>query len=268
MILRIVVINLLIFFSQISMAEKRILTLGWNVESGDNDPRHIESQLKALEGYDIVGLTEVRFPNAQLYADAVEHGEGAGGSLNPRFEYEISDTGGADRMMIIWDDKRFRRIDSDELSHIGGGSHRVPMYIHFELRSNGEEFLYMVNHLARGNEQKRNQQANELNQWARQQSLPIIAVGDYNFDYSVDEGIGNQSMTNFIKDDVWTWLRPDRLHQTQVSEKYYSVLDFIFTANMPIHWTGDSRVLLDGFVVTDTTNTSDHRPIEARFLIK
>ena len=38
----------------------------------------------------------------------------------------------------------------------------------------------MVNHLYRTKEARRHLQADLLNEWASQQQLPVIAVGDYN----------------------------------------------------------------------------------------
>lgn len=40
----------------------------------------------------------------------------------------------------------------------------------------------MVNHLYRGSASGRHTQSKKLNQWARSQDVPVIAVGDYNFD--------------------------------------------------------------------------------------
>ena len=46
----------------------RLAVLGWNVESGDNDPAVIAEQLKELAGYDIYMLCEVHPDNLPLYA--------------------------------------------------------------------------------------------------------------------------------------------------------------------------------------------------------
>ena len=40
-----------------------------------------------------------------------------------------------------------------------------------------------VNHLARGNAELRQEQAKALRLWAADQELPIIGIGDYNFDF-------------------------------------------------------------------------------------
>lgn len=46
----------------------------------------------------------------------------------------------------------------------------------------------MVNHLYRSNNERRHAQAQGLNEWARSQTLPVIATGDYNFDWHFQTG--------------------------------------------------------------------------------
>ncbi len=59
----------LLFIVSDSIAQKRILVLSWNVESGDNESSTIEDQLKQFEGCDIIGLCEVNKNNAEKYAN-------------------------------------------------------------------------------------------------------------------------------------------------------------------------------------------------------
>ena len=82
---------------------------------------------------------------------------------------------------------------------------------HFRDRESGVDFLITVNHLARGNENIRRRQAAGLRKWAEAQSLPLIAIGDYNFDYDFRTKAGNMAFQLFTKDNVWKWLRPEEL---------------------------------------------------------
>lgn len=253
-----------------SWAQKRILILGWNVESGDNDSNTIAQQLEDFEGYDILGITEVKASSAEDYADGAAVDEGAKGSSGTDFQHVISNTGSGDRMMIIWDNKRFEKIGApQELDNLNDPNlnHRSPMFVRFKIKNTSIEFLFMVNHLARGNATLRQQQATGLKTWAQSQTLPVIAVGDYNFDYSVDEGAGNTAMTNMLAGNVWEWVRPDRLHKTQASKRFNGVLDFMFIANKPATWSVDSRIITEGFPSNDDSSRSDHRPLEGRVLI-
>lgn len=252
----------------ISHADKRILVLGWNVESGDNDPVTIAKSLAELEGYDLIGLCEVKKGNASLYARAAAVGEGAKGSNRPNFKHEVSKSGDDDRLVIIWDAKRLTLIgEPQELDNLNDGNHRSPFFAHFKLKDTDTEFLFMVNHLARGDESLRQRQATGLGQWAAQQTLPIIAVGDYNFDYDIDDGIGNQAMKNMLSQDVFEWVQPPELFKTHASLKYNGVLDFVFISHKPNTWKVDSKILTGGFPFPDNSETSDHRPVQGRILI-
>ena len=250
-----------------STAQKRVLCLSWNVESGENHQDTIAKRLSEFEGYDIMGLTEVKARNADLYSQAASVGEGAGNSSSPDFKYALGSTGGNDRMMIIWDNKRFEKIgEAQELSQLNEGRHRAPLFAKFKIRNTEIEFIFMVNHLARGNSDLRDKQAQGLVEWAKEQTVPVISVGDYNFDFDIDEGVGNKGFNNMINDSVWIWLKPKRLYQTQFSPKYNSVLDFVFVANMPTNWEGYSTIILSHPSV-DNEAESDHRPVEAHFYI-
>ena len=249
-------------------AQKRLLILGWNVESGENDSATISQQLEALEGYDLIGLTEVNSANAVAYAEAAAKGEGAKGHARTDFRHRVSQSGRGDRTVIIWDNKRLELIgQAQELDHLNDDNHRAPFFAHFRLRGSSVAFLFMVNHLARIDADLRQRQATGLKEWAAQQNLPVIAVGDYNFDYDIDDGMGNQAMKKMLEGGIWQWVRPRRLHRTQASNKFYSVLDFIFLAHKPDHWQADSWILQIAAPIVDDNNRSDHRPVEARILI-
>jgi len=262
-----IVALLLIFTTQVN-AQQRILVLGWNVESGGNDPETISKQLADYNGYDIIGLYEVMEENAELYAMAAAVGEGSKGSDKPVFQYIVGKTGRSDRMMIIWDAKRFDLVgDPVEITDLQFKSYRAPFYAQFKLKNSEVEFLFMVNHLARGKSDIRQKQAAGLVIWAKNQILPIIAVGDYNFDYDVDDGAGNDAMNIFLEDDTFTWVRPLELYKTSASPGYNGVLDFMFVSNAPDNWQIDSKILAEGLDFIDYASTSDHRPIHGRLLI-
>ena len=73
--------------------------------------------------------------------------------------------------------------------------------------------------------------------------LPLLAIGDYNFDYNFHTKTGNKAFQLFTRDGVWKWLRPEklidsnwsdtnpRLPDDQRTDRYPdSILDFIFVA--------------------------------------
>ena len=46
--------------------------------------------------------------------------------------------------------------------------------------------------------------------WAASQKLPVIACGDYNFDWFFPTEKGNAAFDYFLEEGVWTWVRPER----------------------------------------------------------
>ena len=79
-----------------------------------------------------------------------------------------------------------------------------------------------------------------------------------------------------IEGDVWQWLKPNPLIDTNWSDdrrvtdhrvdRYPdSILDFIFVANQAKDWKGKSTVVVRDGDFPDNDQTSDHRPIIADF---
>ena len=148
-----------------------------------------------------------------------------------------------------------------------GGNVRAPLIGHFRIRDTDQEFLFMVNHLYRSREGRRHEQASLLNQWATMQVLPIVAVGDYNFDWSVNSGETDHDLgfDNLTENGVFTWVRPETLIRTQCSDQN-SVLDFVFVAGPARQWQANSEIVFpETSYCPDDEATSDHRPVLARF---
>lgn len=247
----------------------RLVVVSWNVESGDANPTVLAQRIRAFQGVDLWGLSEVEgntWMNA--FEPAAEDGESAD------FRRILGTTGGSDRLAILFNASRFDLVGQNELANINiNGSFRAPLVAHLRNRATGGEFLFMVNHLARGNAAARHQQGTLLNTWARQQTLPVVAVGDYNFDWDVPNGDANHDtgFDNMTRDDVFAWTRPPApLARTQCSEgtgsSGGSVLDFVFTAGAAQSWTGSSTIEREtGDCPDPGTQRSDHRPVRAEF---
>ncbi|MBL7042341.1 MAG: hypothetical protein ISR77_27135 [Pirellulaceae bacterium] len=69
----------------------------------------------------------------------------------------------------------------------------------------------MVNHLYRGSASGPHTRSKKLNQWARSQDVPVIAVGDYNFDCDYPKGIGRRSKRRSDTDSHQQWPRQSRV---------------------------------------------------------
>jgi hypothetical protein len=254
-----------------SQAEATMLAvMSWNVESDGADPTVVGTRIANFEGIDIWGLSEVKDAQATaVFEVSAEVGE------NANFDSILGTTGGSDRLLIIYDADRFEALGQEELEDINIGGHvRAPLVAHFHDRETEQEFLFMVNHLYRSRADRRREQARLLNQWAEEQPLPVIAVGDYNFDYDVVSGDHDPGLDLLTAGGFLEWVRPAVLTRTQcaattsdheVSCRYNSVLDFIFTAGTAMNWPVMSEIIVEAGDFPDDETTSDHRPVLAEF---
>jgi hypothetical protein len=236
--------------------------VGFNVESSGARPDVVDDLIAAVQGVDLWDFSEVQDAIwATLFAQAAAQGET--GAFTPI----LGTTGGGDRLLIVYHQDRFDLVRHFELTDINiGGNVRAPLVAHFRFKPAGPEFLFMVNHLYRSNTERRHEQARLLNAWARQQTLPVIAVGDYNFDWDVTNGatMHDRGYDLLTGDGVFTWVRPPQLIRTQCS--FDSVLDFVFVAGAARQWHASSEILAteEGYCPSDQSR-SDHRPVLALF---
>jgi endonuclease/exonuclease/phosphatase family metal-dependent hydrolase len=257
---------LVVLLPWLALADEQVVVAGWNVESGDATVNAVADRIAGFSDVDIWGLCEVYSSRAGDYEQAAEDGEGAdfGRVQGSNVSFGI-------RLLILYDNDRFELIAYEELHAINvSGTVRPPLVAHLRIRSSGDEFKFMVNHLYRGSEAGRIQQSTMLNDWAENETLPVIAVGDYNYDWRVvggetDHDVGYDRIT---EDDVFEWLRPTMLSETQYSPSYDpAVLDFVFLANDEGAVSGTSEIIVEPDDFPDDHTTSDHRPIMATLIL-
>jgi len=252
--------------AQIALPQTPDLTVAsFNVESGDANPATLSDDLRRVAATDIWGFSEVQ--NAS-WAQAFDSALTTSGN---DYETILGTTGGEDRLLIVFNSSRLERLSHQELSAINiGGTGRAPLVGHFRLRDGGQEFLFVVNHLFRGNANSRRQQATALNTWATAQTLPVIAVGDYNFDWNLPNGETSHDVgfDNLTANGVFEWVSPPVLIKTQCDPGFNSVLDFVFVAGAAKNWRGSSEILFrEPTYCPDDNRHSDHRPIRAEFIL-
>ncbi len=185
--------------------------------------------------------------------------------------------GNDDRLELIYSAKRFELLERIELSKheehvLNNGGHRSPLAARLRDREAGRDYLVMVNHLARGNEAFRNQQAIGLREWARDQSVPCICVGDFNMDYEFNPPKGNQAFVEMLSDNVWSWVKPKDLIDSNwwdpegdgVDNFEGSLLDFAFVSGEAKQWSPRCEVIVEPGDFPDDAKTSDHRPIRVQ----
>jgi len=240
--------------------------MSYNLESGDADIDYLVDEIEAFENVDIWGFSEVDKDWADLLEQAAGDGEGAD------FDQILGSTGRSDRLMIVYNSEELDYIDDFELHRINprvDGSRRVrsALVARFRYKATGQEFMFMVNHLYRGRADRRHEQATLLNEWVAEQEHPVIAVGDYNFDWEVDGGDNDHDLgyDNMTKGDEFTWVRPNSLVKTQKSPSYNSVLDFVFVSKAAAPFAGTSTIIVRSGDIPDDGNMSDHRPVAATF---
>lgn len=244
-----------------SFAQEQLTVVSWNAESGDADSAVVANRIAEFDGVDIWGICEVKHSWASTFESAAEVGE------NADFGSVLGTTGRGDRLLIIYDSDRLELLDHEELDAINPQNRvRSPLVGHFRLAASGDEFLFMVNHLYRTNDNARHLQSEQLNDWAEHQTLPIIAVGDFNYDWRVEGGDTNhdRGYDLLTEDGVFEWVRPDVLVRTQYSRSYPpSVLDFVFLANEEGAISGSSKIVVADGDLPDNNDTPDHRPVLA-----
>ena len=245
--------------------------ISYNVESDDLDdtnPRLVAEDIREIAGPDLWGLSEVADREA---ADIFARAAAVPGA---DFESVFGTTGTLDKLQIIYNKNNLELLDSEELDNVGGS--RSPLVAHFKFLPTGREFLFTVNHFNRGSESKRNRQAENLREWAAAQSLPVIAVGDYNFDFDLAEKKGNRAFDIFQQKDVMTWIEPNCLKTnscpptgTQCDPNYASILDYVFVSGSAKTWPAESEILFIQKSVCEKEKEgfSDHYPLAANFSV-
>lgn len=281
------------------VAAEEFRLLAWNVESNrpgsppDSDARVIASQLVALlkapaTRAQIVALSEVAPADAHAYRKAVALG------LDAETDFVTSASGGfrdADSLLLVVDATRFRiedvmelhryvgivanfNVDDEKSPEHGTVRARSPLAARIRDRVTGEWFWLVVVHLARGEDDLRTDQARMLVAWARDQKAPVIAAGDFNFDWDMYTKRGNPGFDAMLADDVWEWIQPDPLRDTNWAaardnpdrDRFPdSILDFVFAAHAAKEWSGSSEVVVRPGDFPDDDKASDHRPILATF---
>ncbi|MCC6167725.1 MAG: lamin tail domain-containing protein [Caldilineaceae bacterium] len=246
-----------------AVADPGTLTLaGWNVESGGALQSVVADRIASFDGVDIWGLSEVLQVDAEAYEFGAEEGEGAD------FASLLGTTGGADRLLLIWNAGRFEQTGGGELHDIALGG-RAPLYVQLRNQTTLDELIILVNHLHRANATARSQQAQLLNDWAGTQDLPLIALGDYNFDWDLKDDLKHDiGYDLLVADGVWHWVRPNELVTTQCSGwpcRYRSVLDFVFVAGDAQNWPAQTEIVAVENDFPDDNTTPDHRPVRVTF---
>jgi endonuclease/exonuclease/phosphatase family metal-dependent hydrolase len=129
----------------------------------------------------------------------------------------------------------------------------------------------MVNHLARGDRRKgtpnrRQVQAEMLNTWVANQTLPTIAVGDYNFDFQLSQNKHDPALDLMVRNQNWFWLYPETFDRTQCNMNLPAAfLDFIFVTRPVLGWSPQADILSHPDDCQRESENSDHKALVVEF---
>lgn len=283
-------------------AAQEFRLLAWNVESNRPNQPAVSDELVIAEQLtelmrdpatrsELICLTEVEPRTALRFRQAIATGLGSPVDSVTSASGGFQDT---DSLLLVVDQTRFRIEEAQEIHRYAGiaanfnvtesdsedfGALRArsPLAVRLTDRQLGLTFWLIVNHLARGEADLRTDQAKLLRQWALDHPVPIITAGDFNFDYEFASGQGNAGYQAMIEGNVWQWLKPDPLVDSnwaddrnapagQRVDRYpNSILDFVWVANHARQWQGEADVVVRPGDFPDNERTSDHRPLIATF---
>ena len=201
-----------------------LTVIGFNVEakqpssppSWDSTIDTVAATVRAAPKADVWGFSEV--PNKDWAGKLKE----AAGS---NYWYLWGESGSSDHLVIVFNKDTLEQVGTVRELQDPAYTGRKPLVAKFKVKSTGKTFLFMVNHLTRGNsttEYRRHQQAETLNEWAREVDSPVIAVGDYNFDLDLRKQQGKWLLTgeldlglhNMTKAGRWIWVQPESFMPT------------------------------------------------------
>jgi hypothetical protein len=251
------------FWASLSSAQE--LRVGsFNLESGDAKLTYLTEQLREIgHSADIWGFQEVFDHWAIDVTDALAASSGV------PYDFVLGTTGAGDRLLIAFNADRFQLRYYEELDDLNvKGRVRAPLVVALTDRHTNLDFLFMNNHLYRSRAEHRHWQAEGLNAWAQMQTQPVIAVGDYNFDFDIARESYDEGYDHMTRDGVFSWIRPQRLVPTQCNRGYGKVLDFLFTGGPAVSWESASEIMFpDQDYCYDNSVKSDHRPVLGRLQV-
>jgi hypothetical protein len=239
--------------------------MSWNVDSGDVDPQLVALRMAAAEGVGLWGLCSSRNDRrVELLTQA------AGENESNRF-LTIRNVAAAGRCLVVYDAGCFEPLMRFDLDWEGEPwckpQTTLPpaLVVRFRHHPTDLEFYFMVNCL---DSTCAAQQVARLHEWAARQTLPVIAVGTYWFQYGLGlrpvPCAGRKGLTTLLSDGVFKWLMPAHLVKTYNSEAE-TIEDFVFVAHASGRLRGRSQI------VTGPSDFSggrpSHRPVKAEFTV-
>lgn len=249
----------LLFASTAATAAGTLAVVSFNVDSDDASDDFIAAQLRKSEGIDIWGLSEVW--QKQDWPETLR----AGAEKGAKTEYGsvLGSTGDSNRMLILYRRDRLELLATEELLEARATERQAaPLAAHFRSGGGPELMLVVVNFSEQA--ARRETQSATLGAWAAAQTLPVIAVGSFNFKLDED-GDGDAEFDRLLVASGWSWLRPEPNIGTWCGDRG-RIADNVLLGGDARAWRADASVMYpQNNYCPDSVRSSDHRPVLARF---
>jgi endonuclease/exonuclease/phosphatase family metal-dependent hydrolase len=256
-----------LFLSTSAYTFAEIRVISWNLESGGADINTLTEQISKLDKADIYGFSEV---DSESWAKKIT---GLLNKTNPdkEYAYAIGTTGGRDKLTAVYDKKRFQIIGAPENLHFFGGPSkysRSPLALKLKDVKYNKTIFFIVNHLNRKDGEKRHEQSEHLRDWIANSDVPVISVGDFNYDWDVVRGEvqHDKGFDILTAGSIVNWIPPNSKIKSQCSDQYNSILDFIFITKELNNSINTAKILFpeDEYCLPKKqAKNSDHRPLFA-----
>lgn len=238
--------------------------VAWNINSGvDAEP---QADLDAIRHH------IARYPDVQLFALSEVHPtwavplQRAAEESGRRFRTLMSEDGRQQRLALVVDTSRFDIVEWQELHRVDtDGRGRAPLAALLRDRATDLAMMVVVVHLRRGDAAARVREASVLAELLDELEYPTLLVGDFNFDCAAEQHPPRDCNEGWhaLQESAEIRWRPHRgLAPTHCARgRYFSVLDYVFTANEATRWDADVR--LDETVCVDAMGRGAHAALHA-----
>ncbi len=234
-----------------------LTVVGFNIESGDSSDHVISLQLEKSVGVDLWGLVDVW--DERGWPERLQQGAGEGEGSG--FGAVLGTTGGDSRLLTLYRSSRLQVLEQQEIT-AAQVSAREPAPLAVRLRLDGDQEFWFLTVDLSAQEDRRLGQSRALAEWASARSLPLVAVGTFNFGVEPDSGSVDAGLETLLASG-WRWARPVEHVGTRCGGGD-RVEDFVFLAGPGTAWSDRAEVMYpQSNYCPDSGRTSNHRPVLA-----
>ena len=258
--------SFMMFFA--SAHARNLNVVSFNLEARGANIHVLANQLEHLsreKDVDIWFFTDIQPEWTDELANAVAIGSEIEVDFIPR-------KGGRDnRFLIVYDKERFEvlAVDNPEI----GRSFRknTVSLVKFKERESGKSFMTLLQPYSQSNYLP-TYITEDLNAWAEQLNDPVVALGHFDFEWSISKGdtFLDRKYLEMVSGDIFKWVRPITLIPTNC-ERRDEISDFILTSGGANNWSAHAEIIQMGlnYCVDHRKNNHDsnHRPVYASFKI-